>query len=202
MRSTLKHAAVVCAIALGPASFDGALVARAADGGSAATTGGQRETPRPVATAQVLLARPFTLEVPFRSDWSAERPQVSSGVLLVISADPDLVRTRETQEPVLFVGERVVERLITPPGSGIVIGFAPGPVDLSVDPIWFATPSLPESIDRELAHAARLAAVEAGVGPLPSDRLAAARRAGGEPLRLRDRVELLEALAVLAQQHR
>ncbi len=117
------------------------------------------ETPAPV--RGVLYARPFTLDAPFRYDWSAEHPEVSSGLVLVLEADPALLRPRETQEPVLFVGALPAQRVTRAFESGRVVVLVPGPVDLASDPVWFGTPGLPEQVDATTARAERGLALEA-----------------------------------------
>ena len=67
---------------------------------------------------EVLEARSFVLDEPFVSWWRAERPTVRSGVLLVLRTDPELVRARQSAEPVLYVGDQTAERLNHGGGGG------------------------------------------------------------------------------------
>ena len=53
-------------------------------------------------------ARPFTLQTPYRNDWSKERAMVSAGVLVVLEVDPALVVPRDSLEPVLYAGDVAV----------------------------------------------------------------------------------------------
>ena len=149
----------------------------------------------------LLYARPFTLETPFRYDWSAEHPEVRSGLVLVLETDPALLRPRETQEPVLFVGSLPAQRTSRGFESGRVVVLVPGPVDLAADPIWFGTPGLPEQVDAAAARAERGLAARAAIGP-PGRRAAdAALAKGGEPARFASKTELLQALEALAREY-
>ena len=157
------------------------------------------ETPAPV--RGLLYARPFTLGTPFRYDWSAEHPEVREGLMLVLEADPALLRPRETQEPVLFVGSLPAQRVTRGFESGRVVVLVPGPVDLAADPIWFGTPGLAEQVDAAVARAERGLAARAAIAP-PGRRAAAAALAkGGEPARFASKVELLQALEALAREY-
>lgn len=109
----------------------------------------------PAGGVTLIAARPFTLEVPYVHDWRAERPLVSSGVVLVLGVDPDLVHPRQGFEPVLYVGDQTAERLNAGHESGHLIAIVPAPVDaqgrvaldLAQAPIFFGTPALPEQVD-------------------------------------------------------
>jgi len=167
--------------------------------GPAVATPPLPETPAPV--RGLLYARPFTLETPFRYDWSAEHPEVRSGLMLVLEADPALLRPRETQEPVLFVGSLPAQRTSRGFESGRVVVLVPGPVDLAADPIWFGTPGLPEQVDAATARAERGLAARAAIGP-PGRRAAdAALAKGGDPARFASKTELLQALETLAREY-
>jgi len=167
--------------------------------GPAVATPPLPETPAPV--RGLLYARPFTLETPFRYDWSAEHPEVRSGLVLVLETDPALLRPRETQEPVLFVGSLPAQRTSRGFESGRVVVLVPGPVDLAADPIWFGTPGLPEQVDAAAARAERGLAARAAIGP-PGRRAAdAALAKGGAPARFASKTELLQALETLAREY-
>lgn len=157
------------------------------------------ETPAPV--RGVLYARPFTLDAPFRYDWSAEHPEVSSGLVLVLEADPALLRPRETQEPVLFVGSLPAQRVTRAFESGRVVVLVPGPVDLASDPVWFGTPGLPEQVDATTARAERGLAAQAAIAPAGRRAADAALAKGGPPARYASKTELLQALEALAREY-
>jgi len=114
--------------------------------------------PQPV--IDIVSIQPFRLEKSFKYDWRSERPDVSSGLLIVIKVDPRLVAPTNGLQPVLYAGSHTVQRINQGNESGFVIGIIPGQIDLSKEPIWFGTPALPERIDAktisiELANAKR-----------------------------------------------
>ena len=197
MRRRSPHTTSALPVRLGLAAL--VTAAAVAVAGPAVATPPLPETPAPV--RGLLYARPFTLDTPFRYDWSAEHPEVREGLMLVLEADPALLRPRETQEPVLFVGSRPAQRITRTFESGRVVVLVPGPVDLAADPIWFGTPGLPEQVDAAAARAERGLAARAAIGP-PGRRAAdAALAKGGEPARFASKTELLQALEALAREY-
>ena len=157
------------------------------------------ELPAPV--RNVLYARPFTLEAGFRSDWSAERPEVREGTILVLEADPALLRPRETAEPILYVGPYVAQRISRAHESGRVVAFVPGRVDLAVEPVWFGTPGLPEQVDAAAVRAERALADAARIRPLDARSVKVAVARGGVAARFASRLELLQALDELVREY-
>ena len=147
--------------------FAGSLFVMAA--GVTAQTG----VPPPVPVRNILYARPFTLEKPYRNDWSKEHAMVSSGVLVVLEVDPQLVIPRDSWDPVLYAGDVTVQRLNNGYPSGHVIGIIPGKVDLSAMPMWFGTEWLPERVTREMARAERARAEKAEIRPFSAKKIAA-----------------------------
>ncbi|UCF68106.1 MAG: hypothetical protein JSV80_02055 [Acidobacteriota bacterium] len=141
----------------------------------------------------LLYARAFTLENGFSFDWRAERPLVTEGTLLVLEVDPDLIFPREVAEPVLFVGSHTAERISRGNGSGRVVAYVPARVDLSVEPIWFGRPELPERVDAATIAVERQLAQQAGIVPLHQSVVVSARQRGGEDASFDSRTELLAA---------
>src|SRR5262249_17856509 len=78
------------------------------------------------AVRDILHAQPFTLAKPYRNDWSKDHALVTSGLLLVLQVDPALVAPRNAAEPILYAGNRAVQRLNHGDQSGRVIGIVPG----------------------------------------------------------------------------
>src|SRR5262245_39219373 len=101
----------------------------------------------PAAVSELVLAQPFKLGKGYENDWSKEREVVTSGTLVVLKVDPELVYPRNSAEPVLFAGDKTVQRLNQGHESGHVIGIIPGEIDLTMAPIWFGRPELPERVD-------------------------------------------------------
>jgi hypothetical protein len=131
-------------------------------------------TPAPV--RNILHARPFTLERPFRYTWSKEPYMVSTGVLVVLEVDPALVIPRNALEPVLYAGNVTVQRLNHGDRSGRVIAIVPGNIDLATAPIWFGSPELPERVTPNMVASERGRAEKAGVRPFGSAKIASIAR--------------------------
>lgn len=158
---------------------------------------------RPGGVHELLFARPFRLDEPYRHTWRAEQPLVSAGYLVVLRVDEDLARPRQTAEPVLFAGAQTLERVNTGRGSGRLVvvlpstwdaqhGFA---VDLAKTAFWFGEPELPERIDAARASEEAQRAHARGVRPFDAEAVKKALARGGEVLRIRDAGELRRAAA-------
>lgn len=149
--------------------------------------------PTPAPVGSLLLAQPFELEQGFHFSWRAERPLVTSGHLLVLSVEPDLVYPRQTAEPILYVGDQTAMRLNVAYPSGKVLALIPGELPQTGTRIWFGTPGLPEQVTAtEISEARQLAEAE-GIGPLAAVDVAGALERGGPALRAADLDALLEA---------
>ena len=146
----------------------------------------------PAAVDDLVYARPFTLANGFKYDWNKERPTVTSGTLVVLKVNPDLVIPRQSAMPVLYVGNHTAQPLNHGHESGHVIAIVPGEVDLSTAPMWYGSPDLPERVDANMAQAERASADAAQVKPFSSEKVRAARAKGGEPLAVADLYTLLK----------
>ncbi|HMK26844.1 MAG TPA: hypothetical protein VK483_12515 [Chitinophagaceae bacterium] len=109
------------------------------------------------------------MEKSFKFDWRSERPDVRSGLLVVIKVDTSLVRPTNDLQPVLYAGNQTVQRINQGYESGYVIGIIPGPIDLSKEPVWFGTKDLPERIDAKKIRAERAKATSSGARPLKAE---------------------------------
>lgn len=155
--------------------------------------------PTPAPVLDLISAQPIILNQPYAFDWSAERPQVSAGYLLVLSVNPDYVFARQTEEPILFVGSGTAERINNGYESGKVVAFVPSAVDekgqltldLKTSMIWFGTPGLPEQVDAAMAASEVTLAQRAGIQPFSAAKVNQALAAGGNQLQLADKVQLL-----------
>ena len=145
----------------------------------------------PASVTDIVYARPFTLDQGYRDIRSKERPWVTAGTLLVLKVDPALVFPREISMPVLYAGDRPVERINRGNESGYLIVVASGPFDLRNDPVWFGAPDFPHNVDTATAQAQRTLAENAGVQPFPQKRVQAALTTGGQPLKKADMTALL-----------
>lgn len=129
----------------------------------------------PARVKNILVAQPFTLARPYTYDWSAEKLTVTSGVLVVLDADPAIAADRDALQPVLYAGDVPVQRL-NHGVSGRVIAIIPGSVNLATTPIWFGTPGLPGRTTMEMARAERNKAERAEIRPFSAERIAAVTR--------------------------
>lgn len=153
---------------------------------------------------EILHAQPFVLDQGWVHEWRREKPLVSSGVILVLRTDPELVRPRNTFEPVLYVGAQTAERVNGPENGNLVV-IVPAPVDargrvaleLATAPIWFGTPELPERVDA--AAIARELALARSRGAGPAAQRSRTARAGSDAIHARDRADLDPYLADLIE---
>ena len=155
----------------------------------------------PAAVESIVYARRFALENGYTFDWSKERPVVTSGYLLVLKVDPDLVFPRECAEPVLYVGTQTAERVNHGFPSGYVIAIVPGDVDLHKALIWFGTPELPERVDTNEAKAELNLAKAAGIKPFSTEEVNAARAQASEELNGATVVDVLRVAVDLIRQY-
>ena len=143
----------------------------------------------PVAVEGIVEILPFRLREGFRYDWRAERPTITSGVIVVLKADPKLLAPRDAAEPVLYAGDETVQRLNRGDGSGHLIGIIPGDaVDFGAAPIWFGRPDLPERVSAAMIRDERRLADQAGIKPAGADLAATIMR---EPVVAADLAALL-----------
>lgn len=131
----------------------------------------------PAAVLDIVEIRPFRLKAGYRFDWLQNRPLVNAGLLVVLRVDPKYVLPRDAAEPVLYAGDRTVQRLNQGHRSGHVIGIIPGEIDLAAAPIWFGRPQLPERVTPQIISAERALADKAGIKAFSRDKMRATRRA-------------------------
>jgi len=163
----------------------------------------------PAAITKIIAAQPFALNAGFQSDWSAARPTVTAGYLLVLQVDPDLVFPHQVATPVLYVGQQTAERLNIGYDSGHVIAIVASEVDdagqltldLSQQMIWFGTPALPEQITATDIEDEHTLAQAAGIKPMPKGQMDQALKNGGVQLTLADKHALLKEAAPLVERY-
>jgi hypothetical protein len=153
---------------------------------------GQKVAATPAAAIDILEIQPFRLKEGYRYDWLQSRPLVSDGLLVVLKVNPSLVVPRNAAEPVLYAGDRTVQRLNQGDRSGFVIGIIPGAIDLTVEPIWFGRPELPERVTPEVIKAQRSLADSAGIKPFGADKIKSVLR---DPIDAEDLAALLRGPA-------
>lgn len=155
----------------------------------------------PAAVDAVVYARKFTLTNAFKFLWCKEKPTVSSGYLLVLKVNKNMVFPRQCAEPVLYVGNQTAQRLNVGYKSGYVVAIAPCDEDLSKTPIWFGTPQLPERVDGNVAKAERTLADKAGIRPFSTKALKPAIKRGAEKLEVAGIVDVLRVAVDLIRQY-
>jgi len=146
----------------------------------------------PAAVIDIVEIQPFRLKVGYDYDWLQSRPHVSDGLLVVLKVNPSLVVPRNAAEPVLYAGDRTVQRLNQGDRSGYVIGIIPGEIDLASEPIWFGRPELPERVTPEVIKGERTLADSAGIKPFSADKIKGAQR---DPIDAEDLAALLRGPA-------
>ena len=153
-----------------------------------ATVGERRVPATPAAVIDILEIQPFGLKTGYQYGWLQSRPFVSDGLLVVLRVDPSYVVPRNTGEPILYAGDRTVQRLNQGQGSGYVIGIIPGELDLASAPIWFGRPGLPERVTPKVIDEERALAESAGIKAFGPDKVKGA---------LRDAIEAEDLAALL-----
>ncbi|MEQ8845806.1 MAG: hypothetical protein RIB58_13230 [Phycisphaerales bacterium] len=132
-------------------------------------------TPAPV--QDIVFAQPFTLDQGEVSNWRTERPNITSGYIIVLKVNPDLVYPRQSAEPVLYVGDTTAQRLNVGYRSGHVVAVVGAELtgeqamDLSKVKIWFGTPELPERVDANRIAQESALADAAGIKPFSADKI-------------------------------
>ena len=127
--------------------------------------------------AEVVFAQPFELDRPGVHSARAERPEYRTGFLLVVAADRELLRLRQSAHPVLYVGDETARRVNHGLGSGHAIVIVPGLEDLASQRVFFGEAVLPEQVTKDEARRQLARSIAAGQEPL-AGRLARIERAG------------------------
>ena len=138
-------------------------------------------------TIEVLELQHFTLQEPGMHWMRADGAPYRRGVLLVLRAEPERWRLRQSFDNVLYVGAQTATRVNHGAGSGNLVVIVPGPIDLAAARVFLGEPNLPERVDQaEIERQVELARA-AGVKPLGSS-LASVQRA--QTLHAADELEL------------
>jgi hypothetical protein len=138
---------------------------------SDAAAGESRVPATPSAVIDIVEIQPFRLKAGYRYDWLQNRPLVSAGLLVVLRVDPKYVLPRDTAEPVLYAGDRTVQRLNQGHRSGHLIGIIPGEGNLASAPVWFGRPQLPERVTPQIIKAERALADKSGIRAFSPDKI-------------------------------
>lgn len=158
--------------------------------------------PTPAAVADLIYTRTFTLEKGFKFFWSKEKPNVTTGMVLVLKVDKALVYPRAVATPILYVGDQTAHRVNDGHKSGYVIAVVPGEIDLTKQPIWFGAPDVPWKVNAKKIESERALADKADIKPFSEEKVKAARDKGGERVTLADHSALLrEVVAPLIEEY-
>ena len=141
------------------------------------------DAPANQGAARLLYAQPFELDQAWAYDWRADQPSVTSGTIVAVRGPQDLTEVKAIHHPLLFVGDTPVARLNGNNEHGIFIGFVPGTVDLTSDPMYWSQPDiLPVHLTAEDGQAVLADAVASGATAPGEAELDAAYVAGGGTL--------------------
>lgn len=169
-------------------------------------------TPLPI--LELVSARPFTVDLPWPTDWRADHAMVREGWIVLLRVPHGVAVPRQTAEPVLYAGATTVERIenrldedlvlaILPasPRSSAVPGDAAGAEDgmrpLAELTIWYGAPALPEAIDAADITREITLAEEAKLKSRPAAEVGRALARGGPALTVADRAALLDSAATM-----
>ncbi len=162
--------------------------------------------PEPV--AELVIARPFALDESFEHTWRKECPEFNAGYILVLRVNPASVFSRQSSEPVLFVGDQTAEKVNVGFDSGRLVAIVPSELDehgqvrldLTKSMVWFGQAQLPELVDAgEIRLQADLAR-RAGILPFSQDAVARALQKGGKAVHLKDKDALIRSMAPLVRE--
>jgi hypothetical protein len=161
----------------------------------------------PAAVQDIVYARPFTLVTGYTHYWRAEKPVVTSGYIVVLKVNPDLVYPRQQAEPVLYVGDQTAQRLNVGYRSGHVVAFVPGALegehklDLTKAQMWFGTPELPERVDAARIAQEKALATSVGIKAFDAAKIEALLAKSGGVLAEASDAKLLDDVADLIDQY-
>lgn len=156
----------------------------------------------PAGIRTLVAVQPFRVAEPWPHEWRADRPAVREGWIVVLEADPGLVRPRQAEQAVLMAGAMPLEVVQVAVDRGVVVAILPR--DAAADaagidalPFHLAAPALPESLPIDEAEARSAAAIAAGIGPRHVVELDRARAAGGPVIEAVDREAIDRAVGAM-----
>lgn len=163
----------------------------------------------PAGIVELVEVREFHLAQPYEHRFSKEKPMVDSGYIVVLRASSDLLAPRQVEMPVLMVGTTAVEPMNVGFASGTMVAIVPSTtktdgslvLDLSVSPIYFAPPMLPEQLDAAFAAQQLQLAERSGLTAQPAGVVQQAKTRAGAKLELADRDALNKVLGGLVRRY-
>ena len=179
----------------------------AQDGDARKIADGGRALEAAPGVLRLVAAAPFTLQKPYDHVWRLETPQVWSGWLVALEADPALCAPRQTAEPVLVAGLQTAAR-VNHGVLGRVVAVLPCDERLAGAPCaelarswWWSAPALPEQLDEAALEAARSALPPGAIHAVGEAEWSAARARGGEAIAVLDETELWRVAAAWILEH-
>ncbi len=103
---------------------------------------------QPVTAEAILCARPVTFTKPYPWHYAKDAPPLTSGTVLLIQGDADLLRPRNIGQRMLFVAGNPVEVLARAGGTALVLTSEALPD--APTRVWFDIDTLPERVDGPL----------------------------------------------------
>ncbi|MFT6712917.1 MAG: hypothetical protein ACJAVJ_000190 [Planctomycetota bacterium] len=142
------------------------------------------ENPAVELPIELIYARAFELATPAVHAWRAERPIYTDGVLVVLEIEADWLASRQTAEPVIYVGDQTLDRINVGHPSGHLVGIVPGITldELADAPIFFGQATLPESVDQVHIDAELNAARTSGLRGPGEERVTVASAQNDAPI--------------------
>ncbi|MEE9395346.1 MAG: hypothetical protein V3W41_22870 [Planctomycetota bacterium] len=152
---------------------------------------------------EVLEVVPFKLGQEMTHYWRKERPTFSTGVLLVLKADPAWLKKRQMAYPVLQYGAETLQILNDGGVSGHAIAILPftditDPNALAGLPVFFAAIEIPERITKDQATSLAQEAKGSGASTLGAAQLSKIRKA---QVNLADEVALYRVAGDLLERY-
>lgn len=132
-------------------------------------------TPAP---AELLEATPFSLDEALALP---SGDSVTSGLVVLLRADPGLTRPRQEAMPVLQLGERLAFPA-SRGGDGVLVAVFFGDADLGSSVLFFGPPELPSRVDHAAAVKRLADAEAAGLRPIGAHAATGALARGAAPV--------------------
>ncbi len=114
----------------------------------------------------ILSVTPFTVTTPYKYEFSAEHPNVKSGLILVLDSDPIWLIPSDSKQAVLYVGDQPVEKVNKGFPDGRLIVIVPAGWDLTRVPIYYGGYELPETVTAQMGKDTLVQARKQGLAPI------------------------------------
>jgi hypothetical protein len=146
----------------------------------------------PSPAREIVWARPFELAEPARYRHTSHGRDVRRGWLVELRVEPSALVPRQIGVPLLWVGDDLAVRTNWSDLQGRVVVWVPGDHDLRQESVFCGSDVLPEQVDAPATRRELRRAEEAGIRPVPAERIG---DISNEVLELPDERALLERAA-------